>query len=84
MIQKFIEENDLSFEEGSRNSTIVVLISFAQHLNMTMSKLKTELKQQIEADSFIAEETERLWDYCKNKNYKDFWTKTVAKEQYKF
>jgi hypothetical protein len=84
MIQKFIEENNLEFKEGTRNADCVVILGYSQHLGLKQADLKTALTKYIEVDSFIGEEIERLWDYCKNKNYKDFWTKAVAKEQYKF
>lgn len=83
-IKNFIEENNISFEEGQRNTTVVTLIGYAQHLGLSQSALEEELADQIAADSFIEEEIERLWDYCKVKNYKTFWKKQEAKLQYTF
>lgn len=83
-IQEFIKNNNLSFEEGNRNTTIVVIIGYSQHLELTMQQLEEQLKSEIEDDSFVSEEISRLWDYCKTRNYKNFWTTDKAKELYKF
>jgi len=83
-IKEFIENNGLSFEKGNRNTTVVTLVGYAQHLNITENKLKAEIVDQIDNDSFIGEEISRIWDFCKNKNYKDFWSTPKAKELYKF
>ena len=84
MIKKFIEENDLSFEEGNRNSTITILIGFAQFKEISKEGLEEDLEDEIEEDSFIQDEISRLWNYCKAKNYKKFWTTKEAQKQYKF
>lgn len=83
-MRKFITDNDISFEPGSRNSSVVTLIGYAQHLGMMQGQLEDELEQEINNDSFIQEEIDRLWDYCKANNYKKFWTTKQAKAQYKF
>ena len=83
-MRKFITDNDISFEPGSRNSSVVTLIGYAQHLGMMQRQLEDELEQEIDNDSFIQEEIDRLWDYCKASNYKKWWTTKQAKAQYKF
>lgn len=83
-MREFINNNDLSFDEGSRNTTIVTLIGYAQHLGWSKEALEEELLTEIEEDSFIQEEIDRLWQYCYNRNYKNFWTTPKAKELYKF
>ena len=83
-MRNFITENKLSFEPGSRNSTITTLIGYAQFKGLNQSNLEEELITESNADSFIAEEINRLWDYCKAKNYKSFWSSEEAKEQYTF
>ena len=50
-IRKFIEENDLSFEKGSRNSTMVTLMGYAQHLGLSKEELEEELSDEIDNDS---------------------------------
>lgn len=84
MIRKFIEENKISFLKGNRNLSLTILIGYAQYLEMSKDDFCNELYAEIMADSFILEETNRLWDYFKGKNYKAFWVKPEAKEQYTF
>ncbi len=83
-IKHFITENKISFEQGSRNTSVVTLIGYAQHLGLSQNALKEELSDQIDADIFIQEEIDRLWDYCKASNYKKFWSSREAKMQYIF
>lgn len=83
-MRDFINENDILFEPGSRNSSIVTLIGYAQFKKIDKAEFKVELTKEIAKDPFIAEETERLWDYCKKNKYKDWWKTTEAKLQYIF
>lgn len=83
-MREFINNNDLSFDEGSRNTTIVTLIGHVQHLGWSKEALEEELLTEIEEDSFIQEEIDRLWSWCLNHNYAKFWTTPKAKELYKF
>ena len=78
-IKNFIIENNLDFTQGSRNSTCTTLIGYSQHLGLSKEQLKEELKDQILEDSFIKEEIDRLWNYCKDRNYKAFWSSEEAK-----
>jgi len=85
MIKQFIKDNKLSFAPGCRNSTLTILIGYAQHLGFTSEEaLKTELKSQCDNDPFIESEIDRLWGYCNGKNYKNFWSTPIAKKQYIF
>lgn len=83
-MRNFINENNLDFTVGSRNSTLVTLIGFAQFKGIDKTEFKVELTKEIAKDPFIAEETERLWDYCKKNKYKTWWSTTEAKLQYIF
>jgi len=83
-MKKFIKDNHLSFGEGMRNSTVTVLIGYSQHLGLSQNDLEVELSDEIEADSFIQEEINRLWIYCKRNDYKKFWKTAQAKKQYTF
>ena len=83
-IKEFITNNNLSLEEGSRNSSLVCIIGYAQHLGLTRNDLENELMAEINEDSFIGEEIARLFDYCKLKKYKNYWTTPDAKSKYKF
>ena len=46
-MRDFINENNISFAEGERNTNVVTLIGYAQHLKLTKSEFKGELKQEI-------------------------------------
>lgn len=83
-IKEFITNNNLSLEEGSRNSSIVCIIGYAQHLGLTENQLQEELDEESDNDLFIYEEIARLFDYCKTKKYKNYWTTPEAKSKYKF
>lgn len=83
-IKEFITNNNLSLEEGSRNSSLVCIIGYAQHLGLTEKQLQEELKDESGKDSFIYEEVARLFDYCKLKKYKTYWLSPEAKSKYKF
>ena len=83
-MRNFINENYISFEQGSRNSSITTLIGFSQYKGLTKEELKLELSKEIIEDSFIKEEIDRLWDYCKVRNYKNWWSTTEASLQYTF
>ena len=50
-IRKFIQDNDLSFEPGSRNSTMVTLMGYAQHLGLSKDELEEELKEEMGVES---------------------------------
>ena len=83
-MKDFIKNNHLSFGKGRRNSTVTVLVGYAQHLKWTESDLKDALSIQIMEDSFIDDEVSRLWPFCKSKKYASFWKTKEAKVQYKF
>lgn len=83
-MRDFINENSISFEPGSRNTSIVTLIGYSQFKGFDKHALKEELATEIKKDSFISEEIDRLFDYCKAKNYKNFWKTAEAAENYTF
>lgn len=83
-MRKFIIDNDISFKEGNRNLSVTILIGYAQFLGLSKSNLIEELHDEISNDPFISKEIERLWDYLKAKNYKSFWLKSEAHDQYIF
>lgn len=83
-IREFIEKNDLSFEDGSRNSTMITLMGYAQHLGLSKDELEEELKDEIEADGVIQDEIDQRWGYCLSNNYKKYWKTEQAKKQWVF
>jgi len=76
-LRNFIKEKNLSFKEGNRNTTVVTIIGYSQYLKLTKSDLKSELSNEIKLDNFIDEEIDRLWDYCKDNNYKNYWEESM-------
>lgn len=83
-IQEFIQENNLSLKEGSRNSTITTIIGFSQHKGLSERDLKDELSIERSSDPFIDFEINRLWNYCSSRNYGKWWSTDEAKSLYKF
>lgn len=83
-MRDFILENNITFGIGTRNSMITTLVGFAQFKGLDKDTLKKELTTEIKHDEFISEEIDRLWSYCKNKNYKQYWSTPEAKLRYIF
>jgi len=83
-IRNFINENNLSFEPGSRNSTCVTLIGYSQHLGLSKEDLEEELSNEIDNDDVIQDEINERWEYCSYNNYKKYWTTTQAKKDWSF
>lgn len=83
-IREFIDNNNITFNEGERNASVVVLVGYSQHLKVEEVDLRKELFDEIEEDSFIKDEIKRLWSYCKKNKYSAFWKKKEAKDLYKF
>lgn len=83
-IRKFIQDNDLSFEPGSRNSTMVTLMGYAQHLGLSKEDLESELEKEISEDEVIQDEIDERWGYCESHNYKKYWTTKQAKKDWSF
>jgi len=84
MIRKFIEDNNISFEEGGRNSAITVLIGYTLYLEKEKEDLEITLSKEISKDGFLLDEIDKLWGYCKVRNYGNFWKTEEAKSLYKF
>lgn len=83
-IREFIDANGLSFDEGSRNTICTTIIGFALHLGLGQNDLEVELSDEIEADGFIQDEIDRLFPFCSNRGYGNWWKKKEAKKAYKF
>ena len=83
-MRTFITENNITFGEGERNASVTTCIGYALHLGLSKAKLKAELSKEIKADPFIGSEIDRLYIYCDNNNYEDFWSGPEAAKEYKF
>jgi len=83
-IRQFIQDNDLSFEPGNRNFTMITLIGYSQFLELSKEDLEKELQEEIDEDSVIQEEIDRLWSYASSNNYAKYWKTTQAKKDWEF
>jgi hypothetical protein len=83
-IRQFINDNNISFTEGSRNTSCTIIIGYALHLGLSQTDLEAELQPEIKEDGFIQDELDRLFLYCLSNNYGKFWSSKAAKKQYKF
>jgi hypothetical protein len=83
-LREFIEKNNITFEEGKRNTSIVTIIGYSQYLELCKADLLETLREEILKDSFISEEIDRLWDYCYNRKYRNWWKTELAKSLYKY
>ena len=83
-IREFIENNEVSFEPGNRNSTVVTLMGYSQHLGLSKDELEEELSDEIIEDSVIQDEIDERWGYCEGNNYKRYWTTKQAKKDWSF
>ena len=83
-IREFINNNGLLFAEGSRNTTVVTLIGYSQYVGLTQKQLELQLENEINEDSFIETEIQRLWRYCDRNNYKRYWSTAEATKAYNF
>jgi len=84
MIKEFIKTNNLSFEEGQRNSNLVVVTGYTQFADLNKDDLEKALSKEIKKDKFIQEEIDRLWSYCKTNNYYAWWKTKEAHKAWKF
>lgn len=97
---KFITDNKLEFTEGVRNQNLTILCGFACYLLGLDSELSLNLAKRyllnaleifeaknpkkVEDTDFIEHEIVRLFNYCWDNSYEDFWITDEAKAQYKF
>ena len=83
-IKQFILDNSIPLTEGSRNSSVTILIGYSQHLKASKEDLKAALENEIKNDKFIEEEIDRLWLYCSANKYANYWITETASNTYKF
>jgi type I restriction-modification system DNA methylase subunit len=80
----FVNDNNISFTEGSRNTSCTIIIGYALHLGLSQTDLEAELQPEIKKDGFILDELNILFAYFSSRNYGKFWSSKAAKKQYKF
>ena len=96
-VKKFIEDNKLTFEVGSRNSEATILCGFINYLNevendsedmeyFSIHNLLDLLNKisNIEVTTELEEEIEKVFKYAENNDYGKWWTKRKAHSQYIF
>jgi hypothetical protein len=85
-IEKFIDENNLSFEEGRRNSDSTILSGFALYVGLkTLPTLKLAVENRCDDREWgWEEELERVFEYAKDNNYELYWASEDAKDRYTF
>ena len=47
MIREFINNNNITFEKGNRNPTMITLIGYSLYLNLNKENLENELSEEI-------------------------------------
>lgn len=84
MTREFIKQNDITFQEGNRNTSIIILIGYALYLNLSRQDLKDQLEEEIKKDTFIDKEIDAKWEYCKKRKYGKYWEEEDTKLKYKY
>lgn len=93
-IERFIIDNELFFESGSRNNDSVVLSGYSLYLGIEDSEvlddLLCEMKDNDEKKELLVEfdydasmELERVFNFAYSCNYGDWWTKESNRNTYK-
>ena len=49
-----------------------------KYTRLTKEQLEEELQPEIDNDSFIEDEIDRLWGYCKSNNYAKYWDEKLS------
>ncbi len=85
-IEKFIKENNLTFEYGSRNTDSVVLSGYSLYLGVNDVDKVIEVIDKVlpDADEDYSPELERVFEYAGANNYGKWWNSEEAKKEYKF
>lgn len=83
-IEKFIEDNDLTFEEGSRNTHSVPLAGYACYLNILTPGMILDVLNEVIVDFDYDKEFGEVFKYAKANNYGNFWTTSAAEKEYIF
>lgn len=68
---KFIEEKDITFEEGKRNTDSVLLSGYALYLGYSFDELFKYCKKTFDTSKITgwSNELERVFAYAKKNNY---------------
>ena len=83
-LKTFIENNNLTFLEGTRNSDSVVICGYGLHINATEDEILDVVTKLDDVDVNIDDEISRVYRYAKANNYQNYWNTPEAKKQYTF
>lgn len=87
LLEQFIKNNNLTFEEGKRNTDSVILSGYALYIGesdvvVLMDAIDNAASETANID--YHEELERVFDYADANDYGAWWKKPGAKTMYKF
>lgn len=81
-IENFIKNNKLKFTKGRRNSDLVIICGYAQHLDATLDDLHDVLHSYYSEDSELEDEAIRVWVYAEDNDYYKWWRKPANTKEY--
>ena len=81
-LRKFMDDNKLDFPSGGRNANLVTLIGYGLYIGATIEDYKTAMPTG-ELSEDVAKELERLYTYCKSRNYGIWWETESNRLAYK-
>jgi len=87
-IEKFIKDNSLTFEKGTRNTDLVIICGYSQYLESlgrvnVVNILEEVLKGYFKKDPELHAEFNKVWNFTNLKNYYKWWTIDVNRARYK-
>ena len=88
-LNKFVDENNLEFTVGRRNSDLTVLCGYALYLE-SEGKYKEDTKFYLikflhslpHSDSELMEELDKVYKYANEHHYETWWKDVANREQY--
>ena len=72
-LKNFIQHNKLSFEEGRRNSDLVMLCGYSLYIGAEKEDVETVLKEKLKVDVELVSEFNSVYSYANKNNYGDWW-----------
>lgn len=82
-LNKFIEDNNIEFSSGNRNTPSVILSGFALFIGYkTITNLLKDIDSHLDADDM--KELTRVFEYANTNHYGEFWKTEEAQAQYTF
>lgn len=87
-IEDFIQNNNLIFEEGSRNSDSTIICGYTLHIGGSCEDINEAINNldnegELTPDSGWGDELERVWDFAEENNYGKWWTpENIEKAKY--